>query len=90
MAEKIGVSPLSVMDKVGATAGVAGMTVGSAQLGAIVASLLGVGSTSVGSVMGPHGAVLTGLFLINNPVGWAMVFASAAIGGGLAYRSFRK
>lgn len=83
MAEKIGISPLSVL---GRTAGVTGVAVGSAQIGATLAAALGVGSTSVGAIAGPHGAVLTGLFLINNPIGWAIVLGSAIGGGYYMYR----
>lgn len=86
MVEKIGLSPLSVIGK---TAGVAGMAAGSGQIGAFLAYLLGVGSTSVGTIMGPHGAILTGLFLINNPIGWAIVLGSAVGGGYYAYRAVK-
>lgn len=86
MAEKIGISPLRVL---GNTAGVAGMAAGTAQVGATLAHLLGVGSTSVGVVMGPKGAILTGLFLINNPIGWAIVLGSAVGGGYYMYRALK-
>lgn len=86
MSQKIGISPLSVMGK---TAGVAGGAAAGGQIGAVLAHLLGVGSTSVGAVMGPHGAVLTGLFLINNPVGWTIVLGSAVGGGYYLYRALK-
>lgn len=83
MVEKIGLSPLNMLGK---TAGVVGSAAVSGQVGAMVAWNAGVGSTSVGAVAGPHGAILTGLFLISNPLGWAIVFGSTIGGGYYAYR----
>lgn len=71
--------------------GVAAIALNSGGLGSILAYSLGVGATSVGTTMGAMGGtVLTGTLLISNPVGWAVVLGSAAIGGGLAYRSLKK
>ena len=86
MLEKIGVTPLNVMDILH----VSGAALQSGMLGSYVAYMLGVGATSLGTTMGPHGAVITGSLLISNPVGWAVVLGSAAIGGGWAYRYLRK
>jgi tRNA U34 5-carboxymethylaminomethyl modifying GTPase MnmE/TrmE len=86
MLEKIGVAPLDVMEKL--SVGVVALN--SGMMGSVLAYLLGVGATSIGTVMGPHGAVLTGTLLISNPIGWAVVLGSAALGGGLMYKSMKK
>ena len=84
IAEKIGVTPLSVMDKlnVATIAGNAGF------MGASLASALGVGATSLGAI-GP-GGVPAGLLLFSNPVGWSIVLVSAVGGGFLMYRIAKK
>jgi GTP1/Obg family GTP-binding protein len=86
MAEKLGISPLKVMSK---TAGIVGAAATGAQTGAALAAAIGVGSTSVGAISGPTGAVLTGLFLINNPIGWAIVLGAAVGGGYYGYRALK-
>jgi GTP-binding protein EngB required for normal cell division len=86
MAEKIGVTPLSVMDKLTVTA----MAVESGMMGSYLAHLLGVGASTVGTVIGPKGALLTGTLLFTNPVGWAVVLGSTVGGGYLMYRTVKK
>ncbi|MEM7580960.1 MAG: GTPase [Cyanobacteria bacterium P01_A01_bin.80] len=86
MLEKIGVTPLGIGEKLL----VAGQTVNSGVMGSFLAYLLGVGSTSVGTAAGASGTVVTGTLLISNPIGWAVVLGSAAIGGGLTYMHMRK
>lgn len=81
--EKKGISPLDVF-------GIAGVASGGAYAGGIAAAALGVGSTSVGAVMGPGGAVLTGLFAFSNPIGWAIILGGAIISGGLVYKHIKK
>lgn len=65
-------------------------TVSSGMLGSYLAYFLGVGSTSVGTAIIGGKAVATGLLLISNPTGWAIVLSTAIIGGGLAYRSIKE
>ncbi|OYD99561.1 hypothetical protein [Nostoc sp. 'Peltigera membranacea cyanobiont' 232] len=86
MVEKIGVSPLGVAEKIFVTQAAAS----SGVMGSVLAYMLGVGSTSVGTAMGPQGAILTGTLLISNPVGWGVVLVSAAIGGRLMYIHIKK
>jgi GTP1/Obg family GTP-binding protein len=86
MLEKIGVAPLDVAEKFFVTQA----AVSSGMFGSALAYILGVGSTSVGTTMGPMGATLTGTLLISNPAGWAVVLGSAAIGGGLMYRHIKR
>jgi GTPase Era involved in 16S rRNA processing len=86
MLEKIGVAPLDVAEKIFVTQAAVSSGLG----GSFLAYLLGVGATSVGTTMGPTGTMLTGTLLISNPIGWAVVLGSAALGGGLMYRNLKK
>jgi len=87
MLEKIGVSPLTIMKRVGMSGLVATNTAG---LGAILAHTLGVGAPA--ALLGTPAAssgIPAGLFLISNPAGWAIVLTFAAIGGGVVYKMMK-
>ena len=86
MLEKVGVSPLNVMKRLGIT-GLAAANAGG--VGAMVAAALGVGSTSIGTASAISG-IPAGLFLISYPVVWAIVLAFAAAGGGAIYASTKE
>jgi len=87
MLEKIRVSPLTMMKRLGVSGLLAGNTAG---IGAIVAHSLGVGApTALLGVPAASSGIPAGLFLISNPAGWAIVLTFAAIGGVLTYKAVK-